>query len=99
MTSFDVSYNVPEGFPTHQEHTICYVTSDQTTLMMDQPIKEIMVTAEADLTDLPDTVPIGSLAFLADESKKWRKGADGTWEEIGASSDSTPADNSPDNDA
>lgn len=92
MAGIDVQYNIPDGFPTYGANVISYVNEDQDTLLVNQPIWQIMVTAEADVSNLPDEVPIGSLAFLADESKKWRKAADGDWDEIGAADAPVDAD-------
>ena len=46
---------------------------------VDVPKEQIMVSAEADLANLPDGVPIGTIAVLAGETKKWQLGFDGTW--------------------
>lgn len=86
MATVQVQGNIPEGFQVYGQETICYVSSDGKTLYMDRPIKKIMITSESDLTNLPNDLPIGSEAFLADESKKYRLDADGTWQEIGAAS-------------
>ena len=69
----------PDGFPVNGMDTLCYVSSDGKTLNMNVPAYKIMVTAEADLSNLPDMLPPGTEAFIADETAKWRKAADGTW--------------------
>ena len=43
--------------------------------------QKVLVTAQADLSDLPGIYAPGSIAYLADGSKSWALGADGTWEE------------------
>lgn len=48
---------------------------------------EVLIESSSDLTNLPSDLPIGSEAFLADESKKYRLDADGTWQEIGAAAE------------
>lgn len=85
---------VPEGFPVYGLSTLCYVSEDGQTLHMNVPAYKIMVTAETDLANLPDDLPPGTEAFLADESAKWRKAADGTWAEVvaAAADDTQPAD-------
>lgn len=42
----------------------------------------IMVESEADLSDLPNTIEVGSIAFAAGFGSMWQKGLDGTWEVI-----------------
>lgn len=83
----DAVYNIPDGFQTYGANLISYVSSDGAKLYVNQPVLRIMVTEENDLSDLPADVPIGSEAFTADESKKWRLDASGTWQEIGAVQD------------
>lgn len=46
------------------------------------PKRVIMVGAEADLANLPDGIPFGTVAVLAGESKKWQLDFDGTWVEM-----------------
>ncbi len=43
--------------------------------------KVFMVESSADLDTLPTETAIGSIAFLADGSKKWIKDLDGDWTE------------------
>lgn len=74
--------NIPEGFPTYSVGTIAYVDSDGD-LHMNVPALQILVSDENDLTGLD--VPVGSVAFTADESSKWRLGNDGNWEEVSTS--------------
>lgn len=74
--------NIPEGFPTYSVGTIAYVDSDGD-LHMNVPALQILVSDENDLTGLD--VPVGSVAFTADESSKWRLGSDGSWEEVSTS--------------
>lgn len=96
MATVEVINNIPEGFPTYGANVISYVSEDGTKLYLNQPYLRIMVLNEDGLADLPSDLPIGSEAFLADESQKWRLGADGQWAEIGAaSSDVTPSDDDP----
>lgn len=64
-----------------QPQCIDYVDSDGK-LVMNAQIRTVMVTAESDLSDLPDIYEPGSMAFTADETGKWRLGADGTWESL-----------------
>lgn len=42
----------------------------------------ILVSAESDLSELPDTIPVGSIAFTAGFVYMWQKGLDGTWTAI-----------------
>lgn len=70
---------VPEGFPVYNAETIGYVKDNK--LYVNVPVLHFIVTDETDLEGL-DNVPIGSVAFTADESSKWRLGIDGTWEKI-----------------
>ena len=74
--------NIPEGFPTYSVGTMAYVDSDGD-LHMNVPALQILVSDENDLTGLD--VPVGSVAFTADESSKWRLGNDGSWEEVSTS--------------
>lgn len=74
--------NIPEGFPTYSVGTIAYVDSDGD-LHMNVPALQILVSDENDLTGLD--VPVGSVAFTADESSKWRLGNDGSWQEVSTS--------------
>ena len=78
----DVVNLTPDGFPVNGIDTLCYVSEDGKTLHMNVPAYKIMITAEADLDNLPDELPPGTEAFLADESGKWRKAADGNWESM-----------------
>ena len=56
-----------------------YVDSDGV-LHIGSVAQKILVTAEADLSDLPDIYAPGSTAYLADGTGLWVLGADGTWE-------------------
>ena len=49
---------------------------------VDVPKEKIMVSAEADLANLPDGIPVGTIAILAGESKKWQLDFDGPWVEF-----------------
>lgn len=42
----------------------------------------VMVTAEADLSQLPDVYPPGTIAYTAGFKAMWQLGADGTWESM-----------------
>ena len=70
--------SLPELAAAITQGMIDYVNSDGD-LVRNSLIKTVMVTAESDLADLPDDYAPGSIAFLADETGKWRLGADGTW--------------------
>ena len=74
--------NIPEGFPTYSVGTMAYVDSDGD-LHTNVPALQILVSDENDLTGLD--VPVGSVAFTADESSKWRLGNDGSWQEVSTS--------------
>lgn len=67
---------VPAGFPVYNAETIAYVKDNK--LFINVPALNILVSSEYDLDNF-DNVPIGSVAFTADEKHKWRMGADGTW--------------------
>lgn len=78
---------VPAGFPVYNSETVAYVKDDK--LYMNVPAMNILVSDESDLTNL-DNVPIGSVAFTADESSKWRLGIDGEWVQFVSASENTP---------
>jgi hypothetical protein len=65
----------PDGFPVYNNGTVAYVKDSK--LYINVPALKILITQESDLTNLD--VPIGSEAFLADETKKWRFGTDEQW--------------------
>lgn len=67
---------IPAGFPVYNAETVAYVKDDK--LYMNVPALNILVSDESDLTSL-DNVPIGSVAYTADETAKWRLGIDGNW--------------------
>lgn len=46
---------------------------------VDVPKDVIMIGAESDLDNLPAGIPIGTIAILAGESKKWQLDFDGEW--------------------
>lgn len=50
------------------------------------PGRVIMIGAEADLANLPNGLPFGTIAIIAGESKRWQLGLDGTWEEMASGS-------------
>ena len=72
----------------HNEHPVIgqyvhgYVSNDGSTLYLNVPDCKIMLSDAADLNNLPDSLAPGTKAYLADDSGKWRKGADGTWETL-----------------
>lgn len=39
----------------------------------------VLVTAQADLSDLPDVYPPGTIAYTAGFKAMWQLSADGTW--------------------
>ena len=43
------------------------------------PAPSIMVTAQADLANLPDDYPPGTMAYTAGFKAMWQLAADGTW--------------------
>ena len=86
----DIVNLTPEGFPIYGTKTVSYVSSDEQTLYMNVSAPSIMVPEGFDLDDLPDDLPPGTEAYLADDSGKWRKGADGTWETLVDPNNSSP---------
>lgn len=69
----------PDGFPVIGQPVHGYVSADGKTLYLNVPGCKIMVADASDLDNLPDDLEPGTEAYLADDTGKWRKGADGTW--------------------
>ena len=86
----DVVNTIPEGFPVYGANTVSYVSSDETTLYLNVSAPKIMVPEGFDLDDFPNDLPPGTEAFLADDTGKWRKAADGTWETLVDPNPSSP---------
>lgn len=69
----------------HNDHPVIgqfvhgYVSNDGNTIYMNVPDCKIMLAGAANLNNLPDDLPPGTEAFLADDTGKWRKATDGTW--------------------
>lgn len=42
-------------------------------------VPSVMVTAQADLAELPDVYPPGTIAYTAGFKAMWQLGADGVW--------------------
>lgn len=81
--------HTPEGFPVFSTGTMAYVDSDGD-LHTNVPALQILVSDENDLTGLD--VPVGSVAFTAAGTYKWRLDIDGTWVTV-----TEPAPDTPDN--
>lgn len=45
-------------------------------------IYSVLVEAQADLADIPDSVGVGSLAYTAGFGHVWHKDFDGSWVEV-----------------
>lgn len=74
-------YLIPEGFPVYGVETSAYVKDGK--LYYNSPTVPILVSGSADLENLNETiVPIGTVAYTADESNKWRLDATGQWKQF-----------------
>ena len=61
-----------------------YVDSDGI-LHIGSMAQKVLVTAQSDLSDLPNIYAPGTIAYLADGTGMWVLAADGSWEENTAS--------------
>lgn len=86
----DVVNSIPDGFPVYGTKTVSYVSSDESTLYLNVSAPQIMVPEGFDLDDFPNDLPPGTEAYLADDTGKWRKAADGTWETLVDPNPSSP---------
>lgn len=55
------------------------------------PGRVIMIGAEADLANLPNGLPFGTIAILAGESKRWQLGLDGQWTQMASGGSIDPS--------